>query len=109
MKVPCGLVPRPDLVYALSVACGGVLWFLLTSSAEKIREHVERIGMVSLTAFVGLQAFLCRILNTYAPEPQHIVTHFSMAIVYLPFLEACQRVWPANRVQNRTVESERTS
>ena len=65
--------------------------------------------MVSLTALVSFQAFLCRIVNMRASEPKHKVTHFSMAIIYLPFLEACQRVWPAYRVNNRTVESERTS
>jgi len=66
----------------------GVLGVLLTSSAEKVRKHVKRIGMVSLTALVGLQAFLCRIINTSASEPQHKATHFSMVIVNLPFLEA---------------------
>ena len=88
---------------------GGVFGVLLTSSTEKVRKHVERIGMVSLPALVGLQAFLRRIINTRTSESQHKVTHFSMAVVYLPFLEACQRVWPAYRVQKRTVESERTS
>ena len=109
MKVPYGLVPRLDLIYALSMACGGVVSVLLTSSAEKVRKHVERIGMVSLTAFVGLQSFLRRIISTCASEPQHKVTHFSVVIVYLSFLEACQWVWPAHRIQGRTVESERIS
>ena len=38
----------------------------LTSSTEKVRKHVERISMASLTAFVSLETFLCEVINTRA-------------------------------------------
>ena len=90
MKVPYGLVPRLGLMYVLSVVPLGVIEDSLTSSAEKVRKHVEGIGVVSLTAFMGLQAFLCVIINTCAARTRHHVTYFSMKIVDLSFLGAHQ-------------------
>ena len=63
MKGLCELDPLLDLVYVVNGLSCDLLWFLLTS-AEKVRKHVERIGVVSLTALVSLQTFLRRIVNT---------------------------------------------
>jgi hypothetical protein len=42
--------------------------------------------MMPMAALVSLQALLRGIINTWASKPQHRVTHFSMAVVYLSFL-----------------------
>ena len=91
MKAPCGLVPQLDLIYFFNM----VSWRVdvsLTSSTEKVRKHVEGIVVVSLTAFVSLETFLRGIINTCVSTPRHQATHFSMAIVYLSFLETYQQV-----------------
>jgi len=73
----------------------------LTSSTEKVRKHVEGIMVVSLTAFVGLEAFLRGIINACISKPRHQVTHFSMAVVYLSFLEAWHVSGPDLRTECR--------
>ena len=48
--------------------------------------------MMPMAALVSLQALLRGIINTWASKPLHQVTHFSMAVVYLSFLEARQYI-----------------
>lgn len=50
-----------------------------------------------------------RIVNACALKPRCQVPHLSMAVVYLPFLGACQRILVVRGIQKRTVESERIS
>lgn len=63
-KVPSELDHRLDLVCFLSAVSWRAVEVSLTSSAEKVRKHVKRISMASLATFVGLEAFLCGVVNT---------------------------------------------
>jgi len=97
MKAPCGLVPRLDLMYFFNMVSQRVE-VSLTSSTEKVCKHVEGIVVMSLTAFVSLETFLHGIINTCISKPRYQVTHFSMTVVYLSFLEA----WNVSKFDLRT-------
>jgi hypothetical protein len=89
MKVPSGLDRLLDLVYVLNGVSGRMTEGSLTATTKEVRKHIERISGVSLTTFVNLQAFLCKIINTRACKRRARLTHFSMEVVYLSFLEVC--------------------
>jgi len=97
-----------DLIRVVNESAHRVTQVSLTST-EEARKHIEGIGMVALTAFVSFEAFLCKFISVCTPKERLSVTHFSMAIINLSFLRACQWIRVTKQVRERTVESESTS
>ena len=85
-----------DLAQMLSKVLRRMTKISLTST-EKVRKHVEGIGMATLTALVGLQTLLHRIVNTHASKLGCEMTHLPMVVVYLSFLKPYQGIWAAQQ------------